>query len=333
MDMRSNETPPSVRDIPLIEAGGQGVLPALEAAPERLAELVAAARRHYGPAALKVADLASRRWLEKTANPYLGEIAGVANRIGEPGVYMLNLSYEWSCTAGVGPDPAAAGNRLLRTLDWPLDGLGRTVVVSRHATAAGAYLNVTWPGFAGVTTAMAPGRFAAAVNQPPMRWTSPLMALDWAVNRLGVWRQGGLPPVHLLRKAFDECRTYAEAKTMLAETPICLPAFFSLGGIDPEECCAIERLETRAAVRDGPASTANHWICLQVPGRARGSDSVGRFHQMETVRRSEAADFAWVRPPILNAATRLAVIANAQAGRLTVQGFEGESPATSVFSL
>jgi len=333
MDMRFHETPATERAIPLIEAGGRGALAALDAAPERLAELVDSARRHYGPMAMRAADLASRRWLEKTANPYLGEIAGMASRIGAPGVYMLNLSYEWSCTAGVGPDPdpAAGGNRMLRTLDWPLDGLGRTVVVSRHETAAGAYLNVTWPGFAGVTTAMAPGRFSAAINQPPMRWTSPVMALDWLANRLGIWRQGGLPPVHLLRKAFDECRTYAEAKAMLAETPVCLPAFFTLSGVAPGECCAIERLETRAAVRDGPASTANHWIRFQVAGRARGSDSVGRFRQMEAVRETAADDFAWVAPPILNAATRVAVIANAAAGRLAVQGFEGEAPATPVF--
>ena len=201
MDKVVNENLAAVRDIPLIEAGGGGVLPALDAAPERLAELIASARRRYGPTMLRLADLASRRWLERTANPYLGEIAGVASRIGEPGVYMLNLSYEWSCTSGVGPDPAGPGNRLLRTLDWPLDGLGRTAVVSRHQASAGPYFNVTWPGFAGITTAMAPGRFAAAINQPPMRWTSPLMALDWMTNRLGVWRQGGLPPVHLDRKS------------------------------------------------------------------------------------------------------------------------------------
>lgn len=333
MDRHLDQNQAMARDIPLIEAGGQGSLPALDAAPERLAELVASARRRYGPMAMRAADLASRRWLEKTANPYLGEIAGVAARIGEPGVYMLNLSYEWSCTAGVGPDPAAPGNRLLRTLDWPLDGLGLTVVVSRHQTAAGGYCNVTWPGFAGITTAMAPGRFAAAINQPPMRWTSPVMVVDWLANRLGIWRQGGLPPVHLLRKVFDECRTYAEAKEMLSTIPICLPAFFSLSGLAPGECCAIERLETRAAVRDGPASTANHWICFQVPGRARGSDSVGRWQQMESVRGAAIPDFSWVRPPILNAATRVAVIANAQAGRLTVQGWEDERPATAVFRL
>jgi hypothetical protein len=331
--VRPMASPAIERIIPLIEAGGGGALPSLDAAPERLHELAAAAGRRYGMLAVRVADAASRCWLEKTANPYLPEIAAVAARLKAPGAYMLNLSYEWSCTAGVGADPAGSGSRLLRTLDWPLDGLGRAVVVSRHETPAGDYYNVTWPGFAGVTTAMAPGRFAAAINQPPMRWTSPVMAVDWAVNRLAIWRQGGVPPVHLLRRVFDECATYAEAKEMLCEAPLCLPAFFSLAGAGPGDCCAIERLESRAMVRDGPASTANHWLAFQVPGRARGSDSLGRWRQMEGVRAAAWDDFAWVTPPILNVGTRLAVIANAAAGSLSVRGWERDGPATAVFTL
>ncbi len=319
--------------IPLIEAAEGGTLAVLDAAAERLERIVDSARRHYGTILMRAADRVSRRWLEKTANPYLAEIEGIAGRIGVPGAFMLNLSYEWSCTTGVGADPAGTGARMLRTLDWPLDGLGRTLVVSHQRGPAGGYYNVTWPGFAGITTAMAPGRFAAAVNQPPMRWTSPVMAVDWMVNRLAIWRVGGLPPAHLLRRIFDECRTYEEAREMLLETPVCLPAFFSLSGMHGGEGCAIERLETRAALREAPVSTANHWICLQVPGRARGTDSPGRWHSMESVRDGAGDDFSWVVPPIFNAATRVAVIANAATGKLAVQGWEAEGPVTPVFTL
>ena len=319
--------------IPLIEAGEAGTLAVLDAAADRLDLIVKSARRHYGIFLIRAADEASRRWLEKTANPYLEEIEGIAERVGVPGAFMLNLSYEWSCTTGIGADPDGTGARMLRTLDWPLDGLGRTLVVSRQQGAAGAYFNVTWPGFAGITTAMAPARFAAAVNQPPMRWTSPVMAFDWVVNRLAIWRVGGLPPAHLLRKIFDECRTYAEARQMLLETPVCLPAFFSLSGTEPDQGCAIERLETRAALREAPVSTANHWICLKVPGRARGTDSPGRWQVMESVRDRVGDDFSWVVPPVFNAATRVAVIANAAAGKLAVQGWEAEGPVTPVFIL
>src|SRR5262249_40440392 len=73
-----------------------------------------------------------------------------------------NYSYEWGCTTGAAPD--GDGVTLMRTLDWPFDGLGRALVVMRQQGAAGPYLSVTWPAFAGVLTGLAPGRFAAAIN-------------------------------------------------------------------------------------------------------------------------------------------------------------------------
>ncbi|NQU70374.1 MAG: hypothetical protein HQ514_07485 [Rhodospirillales bacterium] len=323
-----------LRTIPLIDAGTNGAPGALAAAPELLFEIMQTARRRYGMPAMWAADAVSRHWMEKTGDPYLPEIARIAQRIGSPGIYMLNLSFEWSCTTGLAPDPATPGNRMLRTLDWPLDGLGRTLVVTRHDGRAGDYFNVTWPGFAGITTAMAPGRFSAAINQPPMRWTSPVMALDWVANRAAIWRNGGLPPAHLLRKVFDECTTYDDAKRMLCETPVCIPVFYSLSGTDADQSCAIERMETRADIREGQVSTANHWIGFRVPGRARGFDSVGRWHCMEeTHALGVADDFSWVSPPILNATTRVAVIANAQARKLMVRGWERDGPATEVFTL
>ena len=136
---------------------------------------------------------------------------------------MLNMSYEWSCSAGVGADPTGVGNRLLRTLDWPLPGLGRALVVARQQGAAGCYYNVTWPGYVGVLTAMAPGRFSAAINQPPLRRFTGSLPLDWVLGRFSIYRHGGLPPSHLLRRVFDECRGYEDAKRMLVETPVCLP--------------------------------------------------------------------------------------------------------------
>ena len=58
---------------------------------------------------------------------------------------------------------------------------------------------------------------------------------------------------------------------------------------------------------------------------------------MEEVRDLAPGDFSWVRPPILNQTTRLAVIANAARGMLSVQGFEASGgkvgPATAVFQL
>jgi hypothetical protein len=322
----------TLRRIPLIDLD-EAPLPALtERAGERLEEIMAAARHHYGGHALRLGDNASRRWLTRNGNPYLEEIWQVARRIGQPGAFLLNLSYEWTCTTGVGPDPEGGG-RMLRTLDWPLDNLGRAVVVARRRAAAGEYYAPTWPGFVGLATAMAPGRFAAALNQPPMRRWSPSCWADWALARVRVWRSRGLPPTHLLRRVFDTCRTYAEAREALARTPLSLPAFFILCGLKGREGCVIERLENDVRVHEGPASCANHWLGFRLGGAARGHDSEARLAQMAVGRDRAGNDFGWVKPPILNPTTRLAVVANPARGTLLVRGWEANGPATEVFRL
>jgi len=326
-------TAPGLPAIPLIDAGRDGPNALAVAAPDRLARIMAISEKRYGRVALALGDRISRRWLERTANPYLGEIAAVARMVGRPGAHLLNLSYEWTCTSSVGPDPDGDGSRLLRTLDWPLDGLGRNVIVARQHGEAGVYYNVTWPGFSGVVTAMAPGRFSAAINQPPLRRYTPSCWLDWAISRGRTFRSDALPPAHLLRRVFDTCRTFDAAKAMLTETPICLPAFFVLSGTRPDQGCVVERLETCAAVRPAPVSAANHWIALTVPGRTRGFDSEGRCALMERLRDRAADDFGWVAPPILNETTRLAVSATAARGWLAAWGFESTGPATAVFRL
>ena len=63
------------------------------------------------------------------------------------------------------------------------------------AARGGDFFSVTWPGYVGALTAMAPGRFAASINQAPMwrrmrhRWLRPL---DFAVNVLKIWRRTDL---------------------------------------------------------------------------------------------------------------------------------------------
>jgi hypothetical protein len=336
MDPRDDQYLTQMPSIPLVEVGTAGPVVVAEAQPARLHRTFAAAERHYGSTALSTADRLSEYWLARNHNPYREEIDAVATRIGRPGAFMLNLSFEWSCTAGVGPDPMGQGNRLLRTLDWPLQGLGRNVVVARYEGEEGAYDSVAWPGFVGVVTAVAPGRFSAAINQPPMRRWTPSCWLDWGINRIRMWRENTLPPVHLLRQVFDQCRTYVEARDVLSDTLLAMPALFTLSGISPNECCIIERTEDEVCVHNGPGAVANHWLKLDVPGRSRGIDSRGRLDQMQALRPDTPHDFSWVRPPILNATTRLSVIANAATGHLKVLGWECDaggksSPATTVY--
>jgi len=322
-----------LQTIPLFDVGKEGPLALLEKAPDRLAAVMTEGCRQYGGLVLRLGDRATWKWLTRNGNPYREEIAAVAARVSLPGAFLLNLSYEWCCTCGIGPHPSGEGSRMLRTLDWPMNGLGRNVVVARQHGKAGPYYNVTWPGFVGVLTAMAPGRFSVAINQPPMRRFSGSCWFDWAINRTGTWRKSDLPPSHLLRRVFDECITYADAREMLIETPLCVPAFFSLAGSKGTEGCVIERLEHRAAVHDAPVSITNHWLSFEVSGRDRGVDSVGRRGQMDGVRDSVPDDFSWLLPPILNETTRLAVIANAARGSLIARGFETTGAATRVFSL
>lgn len=320
----------SLPPIPLINLGREPPTALIDRARPHLDRLLDGCERHYGRVVLAAGDAVTRRWLERSASPYRDDIAAIAAHVGRPGAVMLNLSYEWSCTCGIGPDPQQPGNRLLRTLDWPTPALGASVVVARQEGAAGAYYNVTWPGFAGVLTAMAPGRFSAAINQPPLRKVSPSLYLDWVISRPGIWRQRSLPPSHLLRQVFDRCRTFEEALAMLRDTPICVPVFFTLSGAEAGQGVVIERLETGAAVHPSPASISNHWLAIDRAGHARGEDSHARRRLMDARLGDAANDFSWLTPPILNPTTRLAAILNARAGSLIVQGWEEDGAATAV---
>lgn len=319
--------------IPLIDLGRGPPQALVDHAAAHLDRLMRGCEGHYGRLVLRAGDALTRRWLQRADNPYRQDIAHIAARVGRPGATMLNLSYEWSCTCGIGPDPEQPGNRMLRTLDWPTPALGASVVVARQEAPAGVYYNVTWPGFVGVLTAMAPGRFSAAINQPPLRRLTPSLYVDWVLSRPRVWRQRGLPPAHLLRQVFDTCPTFDAALAMLRDTPICVPAFFTLSGTGAGDGVVIERVEDDAAVHPSPVSVSNHWRGIARPGHPRGEESRERLQEMDARRDGAGNDFAWLTPPILNPATRIAAIANAAAGSLSVQGWEADGAATRVLSL
>ena len=318
--------------IPLREA--RDIAAVIAAERGRLDALIAAAERSYPAAAIALGDRISRRWLEKAENPYLDEIETVARALGRPGAYFLNLSYEWACTCSVGPTADGTSSRLTRVLDWPFDGLGAQILAVRQTAPAGDWINLTWPGFTGAIQGLALGRFAAAFNQAPMRRRSPSKIVDWSLDRLGLWRRRALPPGHLLRQVFEEARDFAEARKLLSERPIAMPAIFSLAGPGPEDQAVIERLETHAEVHHGPQVAANHWLGPMPRARPRGTNSEGRARLMRGQAANAGPDLAWLRPPILNETTRLALYAEPASGRLVAQGFEaanGEAvPATAV---
>src|SRR5262245_37777262 len=181
-------------------------------------------------------DRLSSGWLERSPSPYVAEIAAIADVAAVAGVWFVNASYEWGCTTRVDTLPTPF---LRRTLDWPFPGLGRHVEVALQDGGAGVYANVTWPGAVGVLTAVAPGRFAAAINQAPMfrrtRGTA-LVAYDMAMNAVGTWRDNGCwPAPHLLRRVFDACATFDEAVEVLTTAPVARPTLFSIAGASPSQ--------------------------------------------------------------------------------------------------
>ena len=289
-------------------------------------------------ALVPVVDAISRRWLDCSATPYQDEIARIAESVGIAGVYMINASYEWGCTTRASLDPQSGRPRIRRTLDWPFPGLGRHVHVARQAGPAGDYWNVTWPGAVGVLTALAPGRFAAALNQAPLRrrtrpdWLRPL---DYGRNAWTTWREvRHMPASHLLRHVFETATDVETARRMLAEVPVARPVLFTLAGTAADRICLIERTETEARIHDGPVTVANDWQAADPFWEPRGCVRDLRTDNRErcaALAASDAADgFSWVLPPVLNAFTHLAVEMEPASGRLEVQGFEPDAAGESV---
>ncbi len=289
-------------------------------------------------------DRLARRWLVRSRSPYIADIEAIAAGLKFPGIWLLNGSYEWGCTALAREE--AGRPWLARTLDWPFPGLGRHAEVAHMRGPAGEYFSVTWPGYVGVLTGMAPGRFAVAINQAPLwrRTRHPwLRFFDVAANAVNTWRRvREIPPDQLLRTVFEECASFAQARQRLETTPIARPVIYTLAGTQPGECCVIERTEAGFATRAHATSAANDWLQRSAGWEGRvGADVVMTCSPAAaaaaSVRRREAlaawngsfgrGSFAWVTEPVLNRFTRLAVEMCAADGVLRVAGYERASDA------
>ena len=332
--------------IPLVDVRAGGPRQLVRDYPERTRALVKASRRTLGffselvsCAVLPSGDKISRDWMASTRNPYLDEIDDYAKNLGIAGVYALNICFEWGCSSAVYAKDG--GPTLARVLDWVFPKLGENIIVAHQQGNAGDFYNATWPGVSGVFQAMAPGRFAASLNQAPMRRHRLTYVGDWVKNRRRVFQTTALPPAHLLRKAFEEAKDYAEARDMLARTPVALPVIYILGGTKSGEGCVIERTENDFVLRH----MENERVCasnqfetrLDLTGhgwRARPIDSAGRVRQARTLPLASVNDqFQWFAPPIANPHTRLAMLACAGSGTLSVFGTQGEKMVTEVFCL
>lgn len=316
--------------IPILDVGPEFPMETLKRELDRAHRLLDAATQIVPRQALISLDRISRRWLARWENAHLREIDAIAHLLARPGAYFLSVNYEWGCTCRVAPAPDGGSARLVRVLDWRTHGLGRNVIAARVAGHAGPFVALTWPGYTGVLQAIAPGRFAAALNQAPMRKALGYYYLDWAANRQRVWKMPHGTPAHLLRSVFERAADFQQAKDMLTRTPISSPAIFSLAGTQAHETCVIERQETDARVHMGTQVAANHWHAFGWSGHARGNDSGGRACRMAGTSTEFDAALPWLAAPILNPTTRLVMIADAKSGRFLAQGFEADGAATLV---
>jgi len=342
-------TPAPLRSIAIVDVRDGGVVRhARESAARARAlrdECLAwfpAAARPFVP----LADRLARRWLTRSCSPYVGEVESIAATLGFPGIWLLNGSYEWGCTSLARTEDGVPW--LARTLDWPFHGLGRHVDVARMRGPAGEFFSVTWPGYVGTLTAMAPSRFAAALNQAPMwrRTRRPWLRLwDLAANAMNTWRLRHMPPDQLLRNVFETCRSFDEARQRLETTPVARPVIFILAGCKAGERCVIERTENGCTTRSDETCAANDWNASAEPWEGRiasdlllhcsyaeaRANSRGRREALARWAGCFARDsFGWVAPPVLNFCTRLAVEMCPSAGTLRVVGYEvppaGELP-------
>ena len=289
-------------------------------------------------ALLPALDSATRRWLKRSCSPYTEDVEAIAATLGFPGIWFLNGCYQWGCTSLACDQGGVPW--LARTLDWPFPGLGRYIEVARMRGPAGDFDNITWPGYVGTLTASAPGRFAASLNQAPMRrrtrrpWLRPY---DMILNACHTWRIRSIPPDHLLRQVFESCRNYAEAKHRLERTPVARPAIYTLVGCRAGERCVIERQEDGFETREDDTSAANDWLHSSWPWEARVRTEVlltrsyEEAAQNSRTRRAQIAAwngqfasgaFGWVVAPILNTQTRLAVELCPAQGVLRAVGYE-----------
>ena len=319
-------------DIPVLDVGTDFAFETLVAEEDRAHALIDSATKLAPRMGLRGLDAVSRRWLKRWSSSHLDEIDRIAARLARPGAYFLAVNYEWGCTCRVGPSPDGTRARLIRVLDWRTPGLGRHIIAARVKSAVGSFMTLTWPGYTGVLQANAPGRFAAALNQAPMRRPLGLYPLDWAANRARVWRMPHPTPAHLLREVFETAKDFDEAKTLLKSRAIAAPAIFLLAGVLPKETAVIERTEEDACVHGGDQVAANHWQAAGWSGHARGIDSAGRARQISQVACDMDPAFSWLKPPILNDRTRLVMMADAADGRLVAQGYEADVPATNVLT-
>jgi acid ceramidase len=164
------------------------------------------------------------------------------------------------------------GPILARNLDWSSEHrrlATQTIVVRfRYGTGPVLFQTVTWPGFVGCLSGVAPGRFALSYN---------------AVLSDDAW-QPACPTSMLFRQWLQTLTSFDQAKQAMCSTPLMSDGLFMLVGTQPEEWLVIERTPAQFAIRypqNKPLVATNHYQLLTNSGTSTsnelGTSSCSRF--------------------------------------------------------
>jgi hypothetical protein len=329
--------------IPLIDIRNSDYPSVLKQHKESALALLTASRNTFGfasrllsYAALPLGDWLSETWLRRTPSPYVSEILEFSKILQTSGVIALNACYEWGCTSFIQQDQGII--TLNRVMDWPFPDLGKHIMVLHAKGTAGEYHNVTWLGVSGVFQGIAGGRFAATLNQAPMRRHGIGLVGDWLKNRFLLGKHPHIPPAHLLRQVFETAPDYQAARTMLEQTPLAIPVTYILAGINQGEGVVIERTETNfrtLEIKDKPIlASTNHFqtdVGMGERWTARPILNAERFEAACAL--IDNTDLNWFKPPIANRFSRLVMQTSAHSYTLTVQGVEGEKVVSNLFCI
>jgi hypothetical protein len=118
----------SLAPIPVVDVRDGGTLRHAREDPERaraLRDTIVAWLPSFTRPLVPTLDGMARRWLMRSQSPYVEEVSAIADLLGLPGVWFLNGSYQWCCTALAREEDGAPW--LARTLDWQFPGLAWVV--------------------------------------------------------------------------------------------------------------------------------------------------------------------------------------------------------------
>lgn len=275
-----------------------------------------------GMPALKAAGSYVTPWFDRLCDAgaiprHMADEMRAVRRLFGPAGILLNLSTSFGCTAAV---MQTAGNEgvLIRSLDWTIgDGMGARMIVHRASGPAGDFWNISYPGFIGVLSAVAPWRFAATINQAPIPGTTGRM-VDFIPEKDRTLRSRNIPAPLLLREVMETAPDFDAALAILRDRPLAEPIIFTLAGADGRHAI-IERTRDQAMVHRDMAGTANHWQNGTWKGHARihgtdRNDSANRACALSAHARNhpDSAISAWLKAPVLNHHTRQAMALDAR---------------------